>query len=151
MRKFITVAGVLVTLALVAAIPALAQEEEPETRLDDGPPIVGTITSISGDRILVEENPSVSVFEASPLLSGGDKGYFTVTGETGIFGLLGGDAEVPISFDDLETGQLVAATYEGGISAKSYPSQGIAGRIVVLSEFPGDADDAGSTQYDNAG
>ncbi len=36
MRKFITVAGVLVALALVAAIPALAQEEEPETRQDDG-------------------------------------------------------------------------------------------------------------------
>lgn len=51
MRKFITVAGVLATLALVAAIPALAQEEEPETRLDDGPPLVGTITSISGDVI----------------------------------------------------------------------------------------------------
>ncbi len=64
MRKFITVAGVLVALALVAAIPALAQEEEPETRLDDGPLIVGTITSISGDVILVEEDPSVSVFEA---------------------------------------------------------------------------------------
>jgi hypothetical protein len=150
MRKFITTAGVLVALALVAAIPALAQEE-PETGLDDGPPIVGTITSISGDVILVEENPSVSVLEASPSLPGGDKGYFTITGETGIFGLLGGDAEVPISFDDLETGQLVAATYKGGISAKSYPSQGIAGRIVVLSEFPGDANDAGSTQYDNAG
>ncbi|MDQ3302867.1 MAG: YobA family protein [Actinomycetota bacterium] len=150
MRKFITAAGVLVALALVAAIPALAQEE-PETGLDDGPPIVGTITSISGDVILVEENPSVSVFEASPLLSGGDKGYFTVTGETGIFGLLGGDAEVPISFDDLETGQLVAATYEGSVVAESYTTQGIAGSIVVLSEFPGDADAASFMQYDNAG
>jgi hypothetical protein len=103
----------LVAMALVAALPALAQEEfvqeeELETGLDNGPPDLGTITSISGDTILVEEDPIVSFSDGSPLLPGADKGYFTLTGETEIFRLLGEDAVVPASFDDLEIGQLVA-------------------------------------------
>ena len=69
----------LVAMALVAALPALAQEEfvqeeEPETGLDNGPPDLGTITSISGDTILVEEDPIVSFYDESPLLPGADKG-----------------------------------------------------------------------------
>ncbi len=74
--------------------------------------------------ILVEEDPSVPLSYRGSLLPGGDKGYFTVTGETGIFGLLGGDAEVPISFDNLETGQLVAATYEGASLPRPIPRKG---------------------------
>lgn len=146
-------AALLLAMALVAAVPALAQEEEPETELNDGPPDLGTITSISGNTILVEEDPTVSFSDGSPLLSEGDKGYFTVTGETEISSLLGGDAVVPASFDDLEIGQLVAATYEGGVAAASYPTQGIAGSIVILDGFPGNVNEnpgAGFVQYDNA-
>ena len=47
-----------------------------------------------------------------------------------------GDELVPGTFDDLQAGQHVAATYAGPV-AESYPTQGTAGSIVVL-ESPGE-------------
>lgn len=147
MRKSVLLAALLLALAL-AAVPALAQvvPEEPEAELG-GDVILGYVTSISGDRILVEEDPAISFSDGSPLLPGGDKGYFTVVDETSILRLQGG-ALVPASLDDLEIGQLVSATYEGAV-ATSYPGQGMADSIVILDELPGNGD-AGFLQYDNA-
>lgn len=73
---------------------------------------MGFITGTSGDTILVEEDPTVSFSEGLPLLPGGDKGYFAVISETSILRSYGYEL-VPASLDDLEVGQLVAATYEG--------------------------------------
>lgn len=121
MKKLILMAATLAMLVLATGAVALAQEE----------PIgyVGYITSISGDSVLVEADPA-SEWE-------GDKGYFTVTGETEILRLVGGDAVAPATFEELEVGQLVEATYSGPI-LESYPPQGGAGSIVILGENYGD-------------
>ncbi len=121
MKKLILMAGMLMMLVAATAAVALAQEEPVS--------YVGYITSISGDSVLVEEDPA-SEWE-------GDKGYFTVTGETGIFQLVGGDALAPATFEDLEVGQLVEATYSGPI-LESYPTQGGASSIVILGDDYGD-------------
>ena len=78
--------------------------------------------------MLVEENPADE--------SGSAKGAFTVTGETEIF-RRSGDLQDPASFDDLQVGQPVIATYTGPV-AESYPTQGTAGSIVILEEIPAD-------------
>lgn len=160
MKKSILLASLLAMVLVMTASAALAQTEPVKE--------VGWITSISEDTVLVEEDPQ------DPVLGGigSGKGYFTVTGETGISRLLGGDAVVPASFEDLEVGQLVEATYSGAI-LKSYPPQGAAGSIVILADpgeeplcnvaegcdFDGDgvlevpsgeyAPTAGAVQYDN--
>jgi hypothetical protein len=90
---------------------------------------VGHITSISGDSVLVEEDPQDPVLGGA----GSNKGYFNVTGETEIFRLVGGDAVAPATFEELEVGQLVSATYSGPI-LESYPPQGGAGNIVILAD-----------------
>jgi hypothetical protein len=153
MKKLVLLVTSLAML-LTAAAAAVAQTE---------PTTVGAITSISGTEVLVEEDPQDLVFDGAV----SDKGYFTVTGETGISRLLGGDAVVPAAFEDLEVGQLVEATYVGPI-LESYPPQGAAGSIVILADpgeeplcnipegcdFDGDgvpeASSAGVVQYDNA-
>lgn len=147
-----------VSLAMVpaTAILALAQTEA-------GSEVQGTITSISGSAVLVEENPADE--------SGSAKGYFTVTGETSIL-RRSGDLQVPASLDDLRAGQPVIATYTGPV-AESYPTQGTASSIVILEEIPADdqifcllpegcdtngdgvpdlvaGEPAGAVQYDNA-
>jgi Protein of unknown function (DUF3221) len=147
-----------VSLAMLpaTAVPALAQTEP-------GSEVQGTITSISGSAMLVEDNPADE--------SGSAKGYFTVTGETSILRRLG-DLQVPASFEDLRVGQMVIALYTGPV-AESYPTQGTAGSIVILEEiladdqllclFPEGCDTngdgvpdllagepAGAVQYDNA-
>lgn len=121
MKKLILMVGMLMMLVAATAAVALAQEEPVS--------YVGYITSISGDSVLVEEDPA-SEWE-------GDKGYFTVTGETGIFQLVGGDALAPATFEDLEVGQLVEATYSGPI-LESYPPQGGANSFVIPGEGYGD-------------
>ena len=120
MKKLILMAAMLTMLVATAAV-VLAQEEPTS--------YVGYITSISGDSVLVEEDPTSEW--------GGNKGYFTVTGETEILRLVGGDAVAPATFEELEVGQLVSATYSGPI-LESYPSQGGASSIVILGEGYGD-------------
>jgi hypothetical protein len=149
-KKLILMAAMLMMLVATTAAVALAQEEPVS--------YVGYITSISGDSVLVEEDPA-SEWE-------GDKGYFTVTGETEILRLVGGDAVAPATFEELEVGQLVEATYSGPI-LESYPPQGEAGSIVILGEDYGDEEircllpegcgpevppdeGAGAVQYDSA-
>lgn len=154
MKKLILLATSLAMLPAMAVL-ALAQTET-------GSEVQGTITSISGSVVLVEENPADE--------SGSAKGAFTVTGETGIF--RSGDLQVPASFDNLRVGQPVIATYTGPV-AESYPTQGTAGSIVILEEIPADdqllcllpegcdtngdglpdlraGEPAGAVQYDNA-
>jgi hypothetical protein len=122
-----------------------------ENGVDGGPPLVevsrveaappdgetygfeGTITSISGSVVLVEEDPSAA--------GSGDKGYFTVTDETEISRLVGGDALAPAAFEDLEVGQPVEAAYAGAV-AESYPTQGNAASIVILEEDGGEKETA---------
>ena len=100
------------------AAPALAQS--------DGNSIRGEITSVSRSAqvVLVEEDPSDE--------SGSAKGEFAVDGETEILEQRDGDL-APIAFEELRVGQVVEATYSGPV-AESYPTQGIAGRIVLLDE-----------------
>ncbi len=130
MKKLVSLA-VLLAMMLVAAIPALAQvPQEPETE----PSILGLITSISGTEVRVEEDPQDPVFGGA----GSNKGDFTVTGETEILRQQGEEL-IPVSSEDLEVGQLVAATYAGPV-LESYPSQGGARSIVILEELPGDGD-----------
>ena len=119
-KKLILLATSLAMLPATAVL-ALAQTET-------GSEVQGTITSISGSVVLVEENPADE--------SGSAKGAFTVTDETSIF-RRSGDLQVPASFDDLRVGQPVIATYTGPV-AESYPTQGTAGSIVILEEIPAD-------------
>jgi hypothetical protein len=114
--------AMILTMLVAATAPvALAQTAQPVS-------YVGYITSISGDSVLVEEDPQDPVLGGA----GSNKGYFTVTGETEILRLVGGDAVAPATFEDLEVGQLVSATYSGPI-LESYPTQGGAGSIVILA------------------
>jgi LPXTG-motif cell wall-anchored protein len=156
-RKKLILTVVMLTLALTAAVPALAQTEpptpqeepkdpvpetepQPEPTTDAAPKtepqpepktearpgsdgvIRGSITSISGAVVPVEEDPADE--------SGSPKGTFTVTGETDILQQQNGE-RAPAAFDDLRVGQLVEAEYAGPV-AESYPSQGTAGSIVIL-------------------
>jgi hypothetical protein len=100
------------------AAPALAQS--PETGIS------GEITEVSrsAEVVLVEEDPSDE--------SGSAKGEFAVDGETEILDGRGGDL-APVAFEELRVGQMVEATYSGPV-VESYPTQGVAGRIVILEE-----------------
>jgi Protein of unknown function (DUF3221) len=154
-KKLILLATSLAMLPATAVL-ALAQ-------METGSEVQGSITSISGSVVLVEENPADE--------SGSAKGAFTVTGETHIF-RRSGDLQVPASYDYLRVGQPVIATYTGPV-AESYPTQGTAGSIIILEEIPavdqllcllpegcdtnGDGlpdltagEPAGAVQYDNA-
>ncbi len=110
-------------IALATAAPALAEPS--------GNSIRGTITEVSrsAEVVLVEENPSEE--------SGSAKGEFAVSGETEILEQRGQDL-APVSFEDLRVGQMVEATYTGPV-AESYPTQGVAGRIVILEGDDGPA------------
>jgi hypothetical protein len=120
-KKLVLMTVTLTLLVAATAVVALAQEV-PVT-------YVGYITSISGDSVLVEEDPASDW--------GGNKGYFTVTGETQISRLVGGDAVAPAALEELEVGQLVEATYSGPI-LESYPTQGGASSIMILEVGYGD-------------
>jgi hypothetical protein len=121
-KKLILMAATLTMVVTGTAPAALAQTEEPVS-------YVGYITSISGNSVLVEEDPQDPVLGGT----GSNKGYFTVTGETEIFRLVGGDTVAPATFEELEVGQLVSATYSGPI-LESYPPQGGAGSITILAD-----------------
>ena len=122
MKKLIMLTATLAIVVVVAAIaPVALAQSEPLT-------YVGYITSISGSSVLVEEDPQDPVLDGA----GSNKGYFTVTAETEIFRLLEGDMVAPATFEELEVGQLVSATYSGAI-LESYPPQGGAGSIVILA------------------
>ena len=115
-------AGIWVVLSVAAlgmASPALAQST--------GSSIRGEITSVSRSAqvVLVEEDPSEE--------SGSAKGEFAVDGETEILEQREGGDVAPMAFTELRIGQVVEATYSGPV-AESYPTRGIAGRIVLLDE-----------------
>jgi hypothetical protein len=120
-KKLVLMAATLTMVLTVTAPVALAQMEPVS--------YVGYITSISGNSVLVEEDPQDPVLGGA----GSNKGYFSVGDETEIFRLVGDDAVAPATFEELEVGQLVLATYSGPI-LESYPSQGGAGSIVILAE-----------------
>jgi len=88
MRKSVPVAALLLAVALVVAVPALAQvpQEEPEPV---GNTTVGYVTSISGTQIFVEEDPSVGFSTRDPAMGllicediCEEKIYLTVTEST---------------------------------------------------------------------
>ena len=110
----------LATLGVVfaSAAPAWAEPAQNSIR--------GSITEVSrsAEVVLVEEEPSEE--------SGSAKGEFAVTGETEILEGRGED-QTPASFEDLRVGQVVEATYKGPV-AESYPTQGVAARIVILGK-----------------
>ena len=117
--------SVIKSLALLAALgialaaaPAFAQPAENSIR--------GEITEVSrsAEVVLVEEDPSEE--------SGSAKGEFAVTPETEILDQRGGNS-APVTFEALRVGQTVEATYTGPV-AESYPTQGVAGRIVILDQ-----------------
>lgn len=119
--------------------PPLVNVSRVESSQPSGGTIRGCITSIDGDSVLVEEDPNDR--------SGSAKGYFTLTAETEILRRQR-DAAVPANRSKLRVGQLVEATYAGP-AAESYPTQGIAGRILILEESTGNppgnnGDDSGS-------
>ena len=126
--KSLALVAVTLVIVLMAAAPALAQSP-------DNIRIRGLITNVgrSAEVVLVEEDPSDKW--------GSDKGKFTVTNETEILERQGGKL-TPASFEVLRVGQLVEATYAGPV-AESYPSQGTAGRIVILDKDPTDTPDDG--------
>jgi hypothetical protein len=115
-RRAKSLALLVAALGIVLAAPALAEPPESSIR--------GVITEVSrsAEVVLVEEDPSDE--------SGSAKGQFAVTGETEILEQRDEDL-VPVSFEALRVGQMVEATYAGPV-AESYPTQGIAGRIVIL-------------------
>lgn len=113
----------LAALGIAFASPAMAQSPENSVR--------GVVTEVSrsAEFVVVEENPSDR--------SGSAKGEFALTEETEILEQRDGDL-APVPFETLRVGQTVEATYAGPV-AESYPTQGIAGRIVILAESRGDA------------
>ena len=122
--------------ALGMAGPALAQSPENSVR--------GEITEVSrsAEVVLVEEDPSDE--------SGSAKGEFAVDDETEILEQQDGDL-APVAFEELRVGQLVEATYSGPV-AESYPTQGVAGRIVILEGGrTDDPDDGGLSVLPNTG
>ena len=110
-------------VVFAAAAPALAAPPESSIR--------GTITEVSRSAkvVLVEEDPASQ--------SGLAKGEFAVTDETEILEQRGEDL-VPVPFEKLRVGQKVEATYAGPV-AESYPTQGVAARIVILEREQSDA------------
>ena len=117
--KRLALLAAMLTMVLVAGGPALA-----------GLSIRGSITDVSRSAkvVLVEENPSDEW--------GSAKGEFAVTEDTEILEQRGEDL-APVSFEALRVGQMVEATYTGPV-AESYPTQGVAGRIVILDEDQAD-------------
>ncbi len=120
-------------LGIALAAPALAQSPENSIR--------GEITELSrsAEVVLVEEDPSDE--------SGSAKGEFAVDGETEILEQRDGGL-APVAFEELRVGQVVEATYSGPV-AESYPTQGVAGRIVILDE--GGTDNDGLATLPNTG
>ena len=101
----------------------------------------GVVTEVSrsAEVVLVEEDPSEE--------SGSAKGEFAVTEETEILEQRDGQL-APVDFEEVRVGQMVEATYEGPV-AESYPTRGVAGRIVILAE--GGADHGLPTLPDTGG
>ncbi len=116
--KSLELLAATLVMVLTAAAPALAEPPENSIR--------GSITHVSpsAEVVLVEENPSDE--------SGSAKGEFSVTEETEILERRGGRL-TPASFESLKAGQQVEATYTGAV-AESYPTQGVAGKIVILDD-----------------
>ena len=110
-------------VVFAAAAPALAAPPESSIR--------GTITEVSRSAkvVLVEEDPASQ--------SGLAKGEFAMTDETEILEQRGEDL-VPVPFEKLRVGQKVDATYARPV-AESYPTQGVAARIVILDSEQSDA------------
>jgi Protein of unknown function (DUF3221) len=113
----------LAALGIAFASPAMAHSP------DNGVRGVVTEVSRSAEFVVVEEDPSDR--------SGSAKGEFAVTEETEILEQRDGDL-APAPFEALRVGQTVEATYAGPV-VESYPTQGVAGRIVILAESRGDA------------
>jgi Protein of unknown function (DUF3221) len=133
-RRWLVLSVAVLGMALAA--PALARSPETSIR--------GEITELSrsAEVVLVEEDPSDE--------SGSAKGEFAVDGETEILERRDGDL-APAAFEDLQVGQMVEATYSGPV-AESYPTQGVAGRIVILDEDRTDnPDDGGLAVLPNTG
>jgi hypothetical protein len=110
--------ALLGVLGVAMASLALAQSQE------NGVRGVVTEASRSAEVVLVEEDPSEE--------SGSAKGEFAVTEETEILEQRDGQL-ASVGFEVLRIGQMVEATYEGPV-AESYPTRGVAGRIVILDE-----------------
>lgn len=132
MYKKLAALAVMVAALLMAAVPAMARtggdsavEEQYGTGSDS---IRGAITDVTGSTIFVESNPGRQ--------SVGDKGYYSVTGDTEILEKRDGEL-VPASFEDLSVGLLVEATYTDGPRPAIYPPEGEAARIVILGSDPG--------------
>ena len=115
--------ALLGVLGVAMAPLALAQSTENGVR--------GVVTEVSrsAEVVLVEEDPSEE--------SGSAKGEFAVTDETEILEQRDGQL-APVDFEVLRVGQMVEATYSGPV-AESYPTQGVAARIVILDSEQGDA------------
>jgi len=142
-------------MALAVAFPAAAQPAEDQYDNDSGGSLTGSITSISDDGVLVEENPGES--------GASEKGNFVVSDETEV--LIREDGEI-VSADesDLEVGQLVEVAYSGPVQ-ESYPFTASADQIVILEgdsggedpKDPGNGDHRdddpgnGGDQYDGSG
>ncbi len=94
------------------------------------PDIRGTITAIdpSQGEILGTLRIEGSIAEGTEY----DKAVVSVTEETEIV-RRGPEGEVQATFDDLQVGQWVEATFVGPV-AESYPVQATAGRIVILEK-----------------
>ena len=131
LRRWLVLSVAVLGMALAA--PALARSPETSIR--------GEITELSrsAEVVLVEEDPSDE--------SGSAKGEFAVDGETEILERRDGDL-APVAFEELRVGQVVQATYSGPV-AESYPTQGVAGRIVILEE--GRVDNGGLATLPNTG
>ena len=128
-KRLTVLLGMLALMLGTLAVPAMAQQYQydgpaVEPMADgSGVGVLGTITSISGSAVLVEEYPSAA--------GAGAKGSFTVTDETEITTRQEDGEAVPAAFGDLEVGQMVEATYAGPV-AESYPTQGNAASIAIL-------------------
>jgi hypothetical protein len=111
----LTLLGVL---GLAMAPLALARSPENGVR--------GVVTEVSrsAEVVLVEEDLSEE--------SGSAKGEFAVTDETEILEQRDGQL-APVDFEAVRVGQMVEATYDGPV-AESYPTRGVAGRLVILAE-----------------
>ena len=112
MKKLILITATLTMVLTATTAPVALAQTEPTS-------YVGYITSISGNSVLVEEDPQDPVLGGA----GSNKGYFSVTGETEILRLVGGDAVAPATFEELDD-WAVGVSHLFGAYLGILPSQG---------------------------
>jgi eight-cysteine-cluster-containing protein len=92
--------------------------------------IIGKIYSIDGSRILIAEGLEGEEYDGDISKLRGNAIWFTIDQETEITRFT---SEV-IGLEDLEAGEIMAEVWSRGLILESYPAQGVAAKIKLITE-----------------